>query len=69
VSNTVGEIIYMAFDNHPPQAMVGREVECACGWKGERYLEHLASMADGEIHTARYELIDPKGQPVRSNFE
>ena len=71
VSYNVGEIIYRAFDNHPPKAMVGNRVTCACGVTtdtGQRYLEHLASMADGEIHTARYKMTDPSGQPVPSNF-
>jgi hypothetical protein len=72
MSNTVGEIIYLAFNNHPPKSMVGNRVKCACGVttdSGQRFLEHLASMADAEIHTARYKMTDPKGQPVRSNFE
>ena len=69
MANTVGEIIFMAIDNHPPKAMVDKQVTCACGWRGDGYLVHLASAADNVIHTARYKLIDPSGKPVRSNFE
>ena len=68
MSNTVGEIIYMAIDHHPPRSMERRSVVCHCGWKGEEYLAHLASIADGELHTARYTLNDPHGHPIRSNF-
>ena len=67
---TVGEIIFMAIDNHPPVATVENRVVCACGVTsdtGKRYLEHLAMFADGEIDEAGYKLIDPKGRPVRSN--
>jgi hypothetical protein len=62
----------MAIDNHTPKSMAGNRVVCACGAMsetGQRFLEHLASNADAEMHTARYKLTDLNGQPVRSNFE
>jgi hypothetical protein len=70
MAHTVGEIIFMAIDNHPPKAIVGDRVVCACGVTsetGKRYLEHLALFADGEMDEAGYKLTDPKGQPIRSN--
>jgi hypothetical protein len=70
MANTVGEIIFMAIDNHPPKAMSGNRVLCTCGVTsdtGKQYLEHLASFADGEMDEAGYKLTDPKGRPVLSN--
>ena len=70
MAHTVGEIILMAIDNHPPKAVVGTRIVCACGVTsetGKRYLEHLALFADGELDEAGYKLTDPKGQLVRSN--
>lgn len=68
MSQTVGEVIYLAINFHPPRAMAGPTVTCECGWRGEGYLEHIAGIADSELHTAKYKLTDRQGREVPSNF-
>ena len=64
MSQSVGEIIYLAIDRHPPQAVSGQRVTCKCGWRGERYLEHIAEVADRDLATSRYTLADREGREV-----
>lgn len=68
MSQTVGEIIYLAIDHHPPKAVQGSTVTCICGWKGEIYLSHVAQVADRELATARYGLVDRDGRKVATDF-
>jgi hypothetical protein len=68
MSQSVGEIIYLALDRHPPQAVNGQRVTCKCGWRGERYLEHLAEVADRDLAASRHTLTDGEGRQVRTDF-
>jgi hypothetical protein len=61
-TQTVGEIIYLAIDYHPPTAIERQTVTCKCGWRGENYLTHVAQVADSELATARYTLVDKSGR-------
>ena len=67
-THTVGEIVYMAIDGHPPEAMRGHTVTCHRGWQGEGYLIHVAGIADSEMHAAKYTLRDRDGHDVPSNY-
>lgn len=68
MSQTVGEIIYLAIDRHPPQAVSGQRVTCKCGWRGERYLEHVAEVADRDLAASGYRLTDREGREVSIGF-
>ena len=68
MSQSVGEIIYLAIDRHPPEKMSGQRVTCKCGWRGERYLEHVAEVADRDLAASRYTLMDRDGREVPTGF-
>jgi hypothetical protein len=65
---TIGEVIYLASNNHPPVAVEGRQVTCKCGWRGDGYLVHVAGLADAEIHAAGYTMANKRGEDVPSNY-
>jgi hypothetical protein len=43
-------------------------VTCKCGWRGDRYLEHVAEVADRDLATSRYTLVDRDGRAVATDF-